>query len=668
MKQIIIVVLVFLFIGCNSDVDKSFSNEKLEFYFNEAYNTNLSNQKREKYVDSALKIVEKQNDKDTLKTKNYFKVANRYFMLLEYEKYKQVTKKILSISLLNQDTLSLAKAEYYLGDYYFALSKNDSAYYYFLSAEKKYKTTKDKSNLANTILHKAYILLYEKDFLGSETETIRVLNLATKLNDNSLIYECYVNLGSSLLGLGNYNKALEYHQKALKQIEYVEDPNYHSILKAQTYNNIGFVYLSTSDFAEAIKNFSQGLKIDNIKNQHLVLYAALLDNYAYSNFKNKTSYNETDFIESLKIRDSINDIAGKINSRIHLVEYYLSKKDTLKAIQLNDEANRLAKESHYNKEVLTTLDFYTKLKPKEGLKYAKEYIKLNDSLQQQERLTRNKLARIEFETDEIIVEKEAISNQIKVILISSLLIFSFGILFYIILFQRSKHKELLFNQEQQKANEEIYKLMLDKQDEIDEVKKKEKLRISQELHDSIMNKLAGTRLNLFILSKKRDDETIQKCLEHINGIQNIEKEIRTIAHELHNESFLTKGSFRSLLEQLLQNQKETYQTECECSIDEEETFETISAQVKMNVYRIIQEILNNINKHANASKISVSLYIKEGFLYLHIADNGIGFKVSKLKSGIGLKNMDSRAEAINGKLTIKSEKNKGTSVRLKVKL
>lgn len=659
---------MFLFIGCNSDVDKSFSNEKLEFYFNEAYNTNLSNQKREKYVDSALKIVEKQNDKDTLKTKNYFKVANRYFMLLEYEKYKQVTKKILSISLLNQDTLSLAKAEYYLGDYYFALSKNDSAYYYFLSAEKKYKTTKDKSNLANTILHKAYILLYEKDFLGSETETIRVLNLATKLNDNSLIYECYVNLGSSLLGLGNYNKALEYHQKALKQIEYVEDPNYHSILKAQTYNNIGFVYLSTSDFAEAIKNFSQGLKIDNIKNQHLVLYAALLDNYAYSNFKNKTSYNETDFIESLKIRDSINDIAGKINSRIHLVEYYLSKKDTLKAIQLNDEANRLAKESHYNKEVLTTLDFYTKLKPKEGLKYAKEYIKLNDSLQQQERLTRNKLARIEFETDEIIVEKEAISNQIKVILISSLLIFSFGILFYIILFQRSKHKELLFNQEQQKANEEIYKLMLDKQDEIDEVKKKEKLRISQELHDSIMNKLAGTRLNLFILSKKRDDETIQKCLEHINGIQNIEKEIRTIAHELHNESFLTKGSFRSLLEQLLQNQKETYQTECECSIDEEETFETISAQVKMNVYRIIQEILNNINKHANASKISVSLYIKEGFLYLHIADNGIGFKVSKLKSGIGLKNMDSRAEAINGKLTIKSEKNKGTSVRLKVKL
>ena len=75
-------------------------------------------------------------------------------------------------------------------------------------------------------------------------------------------------------------------------------------------------------------------------------------------------------------------------------------------------------------------------------------------------------------TDEIIVEKEAISNKFRFILISSLLVIFFGILFYIILYQRSKHKELLFNQEQQKANEEIYKLMLDKHDELEEKKKR----------------------------------------------------------------------------------------------------------------------------------------------------------------------------------------------------
>ena len=186
MKQFIVLVFALLFIGCNSDADKSFSKSKLDEYLENAYNNNFSNEKRIKYVDSASLLVGSLGNKDTLKTKNYFKVANRYFMLLDYEKYKEVTKKILKISESQGDTLSLAKAEYYLGDYYFALSKNDSAYYYYLAAEKKYKIINDNYNLANTILHKAYILLYERDFLGSETETIRVLNLAKEINDDFL--------------------------------------------------------------------------------------------------------------------------------------------------------------------------------------------------------------------------------------------------------------------------------------------------------------------------------------------------------------------------------------------------------------------------------------------------------------------------------------------------
>ena len=88
----------------------------------------------------------------------------------------------------------------------------------------------------------------------------------------------------------------------------------------------------------------------------------------------------------------------------------------------------------------------------------------------------------------------------------------------------------------------------------------------------------------------------------------------------------------------------------------------------MNVYRILQETLNNINKHAKATKISLSLYIENNCLRLKIQDNGVGFNVSKSKNGIGLRNMTSRAEAINGKLEVDSEVNKGTTVCLKVDL
>lgn len=668
MKQVVFLFSLFILFGCNSNENKPVIQKKLDKYFDYGSNTSLDREVRLIYIDSAKNLIQKTQTRDSIQIKNYFKVANRYFGILEYEKYKLVTDEILKISESKKDTLNLAKAEYYLGDYYFSTSRNDSAYYYYLAAEKKYEKLIDKINLANTKLHKAYILSYEKDFIESETETIEVLNIAKELNDQELIYECYVNLGKVLTGLGNYEKALEYHQKSLLQINNVNEEAYKPIFQAQTFNNIGFVYLNLKKYKEASQIFAEGLKINNLKEIQPVFYASLLDNFAYSRFKISNKEGLNDFKLALEVSDKIEDVYSRINTRIHLTEYYLSKKDTTTALHYNEEANRLAKASKFNKEVLTTLEFYTKLKPKKGLFYAKEYIKLNDSLQRQERATRNKLARIEFETDEIIVEKEAISNQRKIILFSSLMIIFFGVLLYIILFQRSKQKELLFNQEQQKSNEEIYTLMLDKQEELDEARKAEKTRISQELHDGIMNRLTSTRLNLFVLTRKRDDETIQKCIEHINAIQDIEKEVRAIAHELNNEAFLTKGNFKTLLEELMHNQKQTYETECDCEMTQDDEIENVNAVVKMHVYRIIQEALNNINKYAKATKITLRLEVENHNLKLLIVDDGIGFNVKKAKNGIGLKNMYSRTQAINGKLEIFSEKNEGTTIKLKVKL
>lgn len=668
MKQIIILFGLIFLVGCNSNEKNPVIPKKLDAYFENSSNVNLDKEIRLKYIDSAKNIIQEASENDSIKIKNYFKLANRYFILLEYDKYKETTTKILDISESINDSLNIAKAEYYLGDYYFSLSKNDSAYYYYLGAEKKYEKLDDKSNLARTILHKAYILLYEKDFLGSESETIKVLNIAKEINDQSLIYECYVNLGSSLSGLGDYNKALEYHQKALLQIKEIEDENYKPLFQAQTLNNIGFVYLSINKFNEASQIFEEGLKINNLKEIQPVLYTSLLDNFAYSRFKINKNEGLKDFQTALAVRDEIDDVYGKINSRIHLTEYYLSQNDTLKAIQLNSEANKLAKESHYNKEVLITLDFYTKLIPEEGLSYARDYIKLNDSLQKQERATRNKLARIEFETDEIISEKETLSNQRKIILIMSLLIISFGFLLYIILYQRSKHKELVFNQQQQESNEEIYRLMLNNQEDIDEVRSNVKRNIALELHDNILNRLASTRLNLFAISRRQDEETIKKALEHIDSIRVIEQEIRAFSHELHRESEINKSNFKNILEELLKNQKETYSAECNCDIFFDEAMNNMSPEIKMNVYRIIQEAFNNINKYANATKIGLALDVDEGFLYLEINDNGTGFNVKKVKNGIGLKNMKSRAEAMKGEIFIASEKGKGTNIKLKIPL
>ncbi len=667
MKQLIILFSLIYLVGCNPIEDKSVVDDKLDFYFNQSSDINLDNELKLKFTDSAKVLMEEFKNFDSLAMKNYFKLANRYFTLRDYNNYKITTDKILKISQSNKDSINIAKAEYYLGDYYLNISKNDSAYYYYLAAEKKYEKIKDLPNLANTILHKAYVLYYEKDFLGSEAETIRVLNLSANVDDELLIYECYTHLGTSLSGLGDHEKALEYHQKALLEVKKIKNESFKPIFQAQALNNIGFVYLSLNKLKEASQIFSEGLKIKNLEDLQPVLYASLLDNNGYTKFKIDPNQGLEDFKKSFNVSDKLGDIQGKATSLTHLTEYFLAQNDTVKALEYNKEAYKLAKESNYNKEVLISLDFFTKLLPKEGLAYAREYIKLNDELQRKERATRNKLGRIEFETDEIISEKDKISSQQKVILYTSLLIISFGLLFFTILYQRNKHRNLAFKQRQQESNEEIYTLMLNNQEEMDVVRKTVKRNIALDLHDNILNRLASTRLNLFAITRVQDEETIKKAIDQVEAIRIIEQEIRAFSHELYNDSVLSKSNFKNILEELVKNQKETYPSEC--NLVYVDAINDMSPEIKMNVYRIIQEAFNNINKYAKATRIDLSLDVdEEGFLNLDIYDNGIGFTVKKAKQGIGLKNMKSRTETIKGELFIDSEKNNGTRISLKVKL
>ncbi|MVO11005.1 tetratricopeptide repeat protein [Flavobacterium sp. TP390] len=669
MKKIILILLFLQFISCsdgkNQELILDAQNQKINNYLSLAQKETISKEMRIRFGDLAYQAIKGQKN-DSITRRNYFKVANRYFPLYELEKYKKVTNEVLALGRASKDSATVAKALYYLGDYFFENAKNDSAYWYYNNAEKIYNKIDDKENLANTILHKAYVLLYEKDFLGSETATIKALDISLNISDKLLVYQCYGNLGSALSGLGNYEKALYYHEKALSQIEKLKDNYLYEDFKAQTFHNIGLVYQNNNQYKKALENFSEGLKIENLLKKQPVLYSALLDNYAYCKFKlnNDEGYDELN--RALFLRDSINNIAGIIKSKIHLTEYYLSKANKTKALQLNNEAYTLADKSNYNKEILKTLDLYTKIDPSNGLKYAQKYIKLSDSLNDLERATRNKLARIEYETDEIIHENLEISSEKKTILTVSILVAFIGALLFVILFQRAKQKELLFTQEQQKANEEIYQLMLDQQTKIDEVKNIEKNRIARELHDGIMNKLASTRLNLFVLTKRNDEETIKKCIGHINEIQNIEKEVRVIAHELSNDTFSEKGNFKTILTELLTEQNELYPANCIYEIDKDIVWENIDIEIKMNLYRILQEALNNCNKYANAENIYINIDKQEKIVTLQIIDDGEGFNTNKAKKGIGMKNMFQRTESVKGDFDITSEIGKGTKIIIKL--
>ena len=205
--------------------------------------------------------------------------------------------------------------------------------------------------------------------------------------------------------------------------------------------------------------------------------------------------------------------------------------------------------------------------------------------------------------------------------------------------------------------------MIEQQVKIDEARNSEKKRIARELHDGVMNKLASTRLNLFVLNKRTDEETIQKCLPHINEIQNIEKEVRSIAHELTAESY-SNNNFKNILVEFLEKQKPLTASNLQYNIDENIPWETIDTKIKMNLYRILQEALFNTNKYAAAENITVEFILNDSSLLVNISDDGKGFDTYKKKKGIGIKNMQERADDINAEFKITSAHNKGTQISL----
>ena len=90
----------------------------------------------------------------------------------------------------------------------------------------------------------------------------------------------------------------------------------------------------------------------------------------------------------------------------------------------------------------------------------------------------------------------------------------------------------------------------------------------------------------------------------------------------------------------------------------------IKSEDKIAIYRIIQEQLNNITWHANARKVLIDLRIQSDEVYLTIEDNGKGFHPEKIREGIGLKNIHHRVEYYHGKISLETEKNKGSKMKI----
>ncbi|PVX46150.1 histidine kinase [Flavobacterium sp. 103] len=661
----ILIFFLVIFFGCNKKkVAIENSNPKkdsLPIYLTLANDDHLPFTYKKKYNQKAFDIIMNQKD-DSINKINLFKVANRYYNMNDWNGYRETSKLILERSQKSHDSVNIAKAYTYLGDYYSAQAISDSAYLNYFKAEKLYLNLNNNYNLAKTIFSKANLQFNESDYFNSEIAVFKALKTLKGENANDLLYESYNLLGILYNEREEFDRALEYHNKALAIID---NQSFPSVLqsKASSLNNMGYVYLNLKNYKQAKSYFEKGLEEENLFVDKPKLYAMLLDNLAYAKFKLKESEGlPYQFYRALKIRDSLHITSGIIINKTHLSEYFASKNDTFKAVQYAKQALALSRSTNRLRSILEALKQIEAVDPKNASKYSKEYILINDRLQKAERKMGEKFSRIEYETDEIKVENTNLEGQNKKLLLIFGSFIILAILLYTIKLQKVKQRELLFKQQQQQANAEIYNLLINQQNAIEINSIKEKKRVARELHDGVLGRMFGVRINLDSLNKIKDDSGIERRLNYLTELKNIEQDIREISHNLNREKSELINNFVAIVANLFEEQKKTYSTKFLAHIDPAIKWDFIDNTVKINIYRILQESLQNCNKYANATKIKVEFKKQNDNLILKISDDGVGFNINRAKKGIGLQNIKTRTIECEGTLEIKSKKEEGTTI------
>lgn len=659
------ITLLLLLISCNNKDNNSSKNKHFDRNFNE-----FNQSQKKVFLDSLLLDL---NDfkNDSIKTKLLFEIAAEYYYLKEIKLSHKVSKIILDEAKLRKDSISIGKAYYYIGDCYLEFQK-DSAYFYYKESEKVFHKLKNKDRLAKVHYNKAYLLFYEGNYIESEIEVIKALNYLEDSKNLITKYRCFSLQGSNHLELEEYEKALIYFneasnvlielQKQNKDIDSFYDYNITNIV------DICNVYDEQKNYSKAVMELKKIIKSNKVQD-FPNLYHAVIGNLGYSLMKNG-KYEEAReyFKKAIELTKNNKNTQGYLYKIINYGEYHLLTKDTLKARELFNEALQLSKKLKNGKEILKTLDFLSVADKTNASNYKSEYIRINDSIIKKQRENREKFARIEYETDKVEEENKILSN--KNLLLLSGLSLSIAVFLIILIIRNriSRKKELYLIQQKELADEELFNLTKEFQTSLVEAKEAEQKKLSKELHDGIVNQIYGIRMMLGSLNANSDEASKSQRLFYIKELHKLESEVRDLSHNLNTDFSKYVGEFNFLLEQLIQSNNTIGKTHFKAEIASEIDWSMYSSVIKINIYRILQELLQNVNKYADAKECLVQIYELNNEPIIEVKDDGVGFDVISLSKGIGLKNIRERAKSIDAEIEIKSIINEGTTIKLKVKI
>lgn len=579
-----------------------------------------------------------------------FDIADRYGEAGKVAKHLQVLRSINSLAAAQQDSLHLAKAYRYIGDYYESVEMTDSAFHYYVKSEQLYRLTKkDSVEWGRLILYKAGILYDIGITSESEIEVIKALRILIPKNETRLIYEANVQMTLTLKELEEYDAALKYYDKIPVLLEKLREEGYDEDRLKRSwlsyYNNMGGYYDKMNRFNKATEYYKEALRKD-YADDYPKLYAMLLNNYAYNLMNTDGNVHEIDslLLKALSMREKMGYRQGIIASKFRMAEFLLSQKDTLKALQYMKDAYMLSVEENSHFDMLRTLEFLSKNDLVNKGRYNSAYVKVKDSLYELERKTRNKFARIAYETNEIEAQNTVLIQRNTYLWLMAGFFFLVSAAVFTVLRLRLRNRKLQQLHQEQESIQQIQDLLLRQQTITNDTRNQERERIAKDLHDAVVNRVFTTRINLEQLSTGAPQQKIKL----IEELKQTEQQIREISHDLHENLFHQKQDFSAVIEELVLKQKNVYETRFECSIDRHISWDILSIGQKTQLYLILQELLQNVNKHARAQKCFVFIMKKQEQLVLRVHDDGVGLDAEKVKGGLGFKSISGRVKKLNG--------------------
>ena len=476
----------------------------------------------------------------------------------------------------------------------------------------------------------------------------------------------------------NSDKYLEYLDE-LKKLELTSEDKTIALYYEAMYESLS-IY-SDGKFDTVSKKLEEAYKKSNLSDAWQSSVIDLLT--AYYRSTNQFEKLELSAQKLLDFPDNPFTKRNKFNALLELAGLQARRKNKLKATELLEKS----REFITDKDSLTYLYSYYRfgamnvLTPLGEYKKAYKYLEKSNYYEATLNFKQNKeqinKAKIKLDTAET-EKKLLISNSVRnrnqnvAIALGSLLIL--GSIIAFLINRNTKRKQRIAEQQREIEIQKTEKIL--KEQEITSInamiegQEKERQRVASDLHDSVGATLAAAKLQFDHISKNKDkalemDELFEKTKILLDDAYS---EVRSMAH-IKNSGVIAKNGLLPAIKKLTDNV--SINGNLEVALQDFGLENRLDNSLEITIFRIIQELITNIVKHANATEASINITQHESLLSIIVEDNGKGFNISEFincTNGMGLSSIERRVEHLEGTMEVDSFPGKGTSVLIDIPL